>query len=110
MAAESKKLPTIEGFTPGPWLIGVGRICCEVKTSDDRYYAFTVEDEPNAHLIAAAPDLYCIAHEQREVIYKLTKALRYLDDPSARVSDCMRANADILAKEALDAAAPFLED
>lgn len=116
MATESKKLPTIEGFTPGPWGIRAvtGRMCEIVQGTNGkgRYIAVCGDDSTeqvcNQHLIAAAPDLYRIAHEQREVIRRMAAALRVICDPLATYD--LYGNSVFHGREALTAAAHLLED
>lgn len=112
MTTESKKLQTIEGFTPGPWVAGKtlsrGSIPVNQFQAGDRLQVAQVnghagEQEANAALIAAAPDLYRIAHEQREVIRKLHAALEFSINAPLTPSGVKAANA------ALESAAPYLE-
>ena len=43
--------------TPGPWTLLIARARIEVRTSPEACYAFSLSDEANARLIAAAPEL-----------------------------------------------------
>ncbi len=43
--------------TPGPWALSIGPHRIEVKPSPEACYAFSLKDESNARLIAAAPEL-----------------------------------------------------
>ena len=44
-------------YTPGPWTFAKGPHRIEVHTTPALAYAFSISDEANARLIAAAPDL-----------------------------------------------------
>ena len=44
-------------FTPGPWTFAKGPHRIEVHTTPALAYAFSLSDEANARLIAAAPDM-----------------------------------------------------
>lgn len=125
---ESKKLPIIEGFTPGPWnLTTVATSCGQChkigpfpprNEGDDDRHACLYADYPspfssadrellaNASLIAAAPDLYRIAHEQREVIRQMYVSLRHSSSCAWNYEEGCNCGCD----EAAAAAAPFLED
>lgn len=52
------KSPDTQKHTPGPWTLEREKnIRLLVRTAPDRCYAFHPDDEPNARLIAAAPEL-----------------------------------------------------
>lgn len=132
MTTESKKLPIIEGFTPGPWnLTTVATSCGQChkigpfpprNEGDDDRHACLYADYPspfssadrellaNASLIAAAPDLYRLAHEQREALRRLSKAssemLRVELSQGMGQEDFESAQAELDA--AIAAATPFL--
>lgn len=109
------KRPDTQKHTPGPWqLEREGKIRLLVRTQPGRCYAFHPNDEANARLIAAAPDLYRIVHEQREVIQKQDAALRAALEPLELYHAYGwpdRAGVRAKLKAALAAAAPYiLED
>lgn len=133
MAAESKILPIIEGFTAGSWKFGdtAGPNGIRVYRHDCHGFrghvvlASCVNSEADAALMAAAPDLYRIAHEQRALIEKLVASLKesrtamsYAHDESEEFRHAENRNACPCemaaifrrAGEALAASAPFLED
>ena len=49
--------PAPRQHTPGPWALAIGPHRIEVHTTPALAYAFSLSDEANARLIAAAPDL-----------------------------------------------------
>jgi hypothetical protein len=70
-------------FTPGPWALTRNSARIEVRTTPKASYAFSHQDEPNARLIASAPDLYaaleecftqpfahCLVHEDKDALYR----------------------------------------
>lgn len=67
---------TKQAFTPGPWIVGgnytirttkssMDRIC---RTRNEHYKHDDKEDEANAYLIAAAPDMYEAGKEMAEAV------------------------------------------
>jgi hypothetical protein len=79
----SRQPQQLPAFTPGPWSAGAGRYIKQVKHTslgrETRFVAECVtalplvegEREANAHLIAAAPDMYaalqdCLEHCEKE--------------------------------------------
>ena len=129
MTTESKILPVIEGFTQEPWkalALGVScpseRVTLKSGREVPRQIAVVKDHEgqisrerlyADAHLIAAAPTLYRIAHEQREVIRRQDAALR----ASLEALELYhaygwpdRAGVRAKLKTEVAAAAPFLED
>lgn len=112
---ESKKLQTIEGFTPGPWEAAESSVLCVDGQVAQAFGPTLGQSRPNGRLIAAAPDLYRIAHQQREVMRKLESdlraALEWIDAvPSETVLPAMPGFDRDEVDSNLAAAAPFLED
>jgi hypothetical protein len=67
LSPPSGSVPTGARFTPGPWHVVEGHSIVSIKadgidiadTSSKRYYqSFDQTDRANAHLIAAAPDMF----------------------------------------------------
>lgn len=130
MTPESKKLPTIEGFTPGPWNADGPSLCIYGANcaGDTVLLADLVPadgDEidnealtANLRLMMGAPDLYRIAHEQRDVIRNLYAVISMemnhrgcfclMPEESDRTIQHTIPCRDKL--KALAMAAPFLED
>lgn len=68
-------------WTPGPWTISTENdVCTQIDgeyhavCTDQFCYAPEVEREANAHLIAAAPDLYEALEQARDTILELINA------------------------------------
>jgi len=75
-------------YTPGPWTFAKGPHRIEVHTTPALAYAFSISDEANARLIAAAPDLLAALETLCED--------KYLADPIN--ADRMRAAREAIAK------------
>lgn len=113
MVTDSKKLPTIEGFTPGPWHLAAISGKAGINKQDLRasnpsrsiahLRAWDDQDLADSQLIEAAPNLYRIAHEQREVIRELYNALMDSYPCACNMAGCCICGP-------LNAAAPYLED
>jgi len=80
--------PTSAAHTPGPWALAIGPHRIEVHTTPALAYAFSLSDEANARLIAAAPELLAALEALCED--------KYLADPIN--ADRMRAARAAIAK------------
>ena len=80
--------PAPRQHTPGPWTFAKGPHRIEVHTTPALAYAFSISDEANARLIAAAPDLLAAL----EALFED----KYLADPIN--ADRMRAARAAIAK------------
>lgn len=132
MTTESKKLPTIEGFTPGPWKASEPlpdkEGCIGISTEGPQTFLGRSFDGPtlgflyahrrvpmvellgNAKLVAAAPDLYRIAYELMDPSRK-TVDTPLEHEQREVIKRLIAAIGDEEAEEkAIAAAAPFLED
>jgi len=88
MTDDDKLLASLTGFTPSPWRIRVNvlndRDICDVSICGDIFVLADLDgpqyahQQPNAALIAAAPDLHRIATEQAAEIARLRDALSTL--------------------------------
>jgi hypothetical protein len=67
-------------FTPGPWRFeisaGWGRT---IRAMKDKYIAWNLKNDHDAHLIAAAPDLYEALKDMRSVCMSLLAGIPVRD-------------------------------
>ena len=118
MATESKKLPTIEGFTPGPWKFNNHLSSIQSKRGDNIALTHAAKRltekvmDADAALITAAPDLYRIAHEQLDELQAAKAAIRRLSDALTECVEESESEGYTVhhLREVLISAAPFLSE
>lgn len=89
--------------TPGPWKLTRNPSRIEVRTDATGSYAFSLRDEANARLIAAAPDFYAAAELDVEAFAHILDIVRAIRAGETNLESAL----DIISDLASSPAAPL---